>query len=280
MSNPIVSMKQTKSEKNKIKKELKDDTMKLLNEVEDNIKVRTRNDYFFELENADKINVISRIQRELKKIKSALKIAKPGEQLTKQKTNEIIKAEKTRKDNLLSEIRHAKKKKDELTFEQKVKREEKERKKYERNALGGVYKKSFVYADDIDGVFGFESDIFNKTSLGHVITKMLLKDFENMTRDKKFKCSLRSFVSIKTLLAKQNDEEEEFEKDHYFNSIAFDVMALNNIPEIVNNIVQAYVISLEEAKIGSNWRFKCFLKFTVASSVIKSALGKSYIELP
>ena len=113
MSNPIVSMKQTKSEKNKIKKELKDDTMKLLNEVEDNIKVRTRNDYFFELENADKINVISRIQRELKKIKSALKTAKPGELLTKQKTNEIIKAEKTRKDNLLSEIRHAKKKRDE-----------------------------------------------------------------------------------------------------------------------------------------------------------------------
>ena len=104
----IEEPKITKSEKNKIKKELKDDTMKLINEVEDNIKVRTRNDYFFELENADKINVISRIQRELKKIKSALKIAKPGEQLTKQKTNEIIKAEKTRKDNLLSEIRHAK----------------------------------------------------------------------------------------------------------------------------------------------------------------------------
>ena len=66
---------------------------------------------------------------------------------------------------------------------------------------------------------------------------------------KKIKCSLRSFVSIKTLLVKQNDDEE-FERDHYFNSIAFDVMALNNIPEIVNNIVQAYVISLERQKLA------------------------------
>ena len=64
-------------------------------------------------------------------------------------------------------------------------RRKKERKKYERNALGGVYKISFVYADDIDGVFGFEKNDNDKTSLGHVITKMFLRDFENMTRDKK-----------------------------------------------------------------------------------------------
>ena len=49
----------------------------------------------------------------------------------------------------------------EKTFEQKFKSEQKERRKYEKHALSGVFKKSFVYGDDIDGLNGFNA--YNRT---------------------------------------------------------------------------------------------------------------------
>ena len=113
----------------------------------------------------------------------------------------------------MTEIKQNKVKKDEFTLEQKIKREEKAVKKYERKVLGGVYKKSTVYADDIDGVFGFETNNKNVGNISNIIYKMVSKDFTNMTSDKKFKCTLRSYVSIKSLMEKLGPagmEEREF----------------------------------------------------------------------
>ena len=112
---------------------------------------------------------------------------------------------------------------------------------------------------------------------------MIVKDFTTMASDKKFKCTLRSYVSIKTLMFRtiEGDEgSEEEERDFYFNSTPFDVVSMNNISNIVNNIVEQYMTSLTQATGASDWVFRRIIKFTLSSTVIKSALGKSYIELP
>ena len=253
--------------------------MKLFRELEGDMKARTKSDYFYELNNTDKLNVISRIQRDLEKFKKALMTQKPGEKLTKQKTKEITKQMKEQNKNLMTEIKQNKVKKDEFTLEQKIKREEKAVKKYERKVLGGVYKKSTVYADDIDGVFGFETNKQNVSNISNIIYKMVSKDFTNMTSDKKFKCTLKSYVSIKTLMEKLGPAGME-EREFYFNSSPFDVVSINNIDDLVSNVFGQYENSLSQANNGSNWRFKKLIRFNVSSTVIKSALGKSYIELP
>ena len=104
-----------------------------------------------------------------------------------------------------------------------------------------------------------------------------------MTSDKQFKCTLRSYVTIKTLMYRiieGEDGPEEEERDFYFNSTPFDVVSMNNISSIVNNLVEQYMTSLTQATGSSNWVFRRILKLTLSSTVIKSALGKSYIELP
>ena len=49
-----------------------------------------------------------------------------------------------------------------------------ERKKFDRKALGGVYKKSFVYAVDI------ELDQLNIDGIYNVLYNMVSKDFTNI----------------------------------------------------------------------------------------------------
>ena len=124
----------TKKETKEIQKTLKEKVTSLFNEVEDDMKVRTRNDYFFEIKKADKINVLNRINKELEAFKVAKDSVKQGELLTKTRTNTItkeIKEIKKLKQNLIPQIKEQKIKRDELTLEQKTKREQKEVKKYE-----------------------------------------------------------------------------------------------------------------------------------------------------
>ena len=211
---------------------------------------------------------------------------KQGELLTKTRTNTItkeIKEIKKIRQNLTPQIKEHKIKRDELTLEQKTKRVQKEVKKYERKVLGGVYKNSFVYGDDIEDVFGFSARILDINSISYIIQKKIEKDFTTMASDKKFKCTLRSYVTIKTLMfriVEGEDGAEEEERDFYFNSTPFDVVSMNNISSIVNNLVEQYMTSLTQATGSSNWVFRRILKLTLSSTVIKSALGKSYIELP
>ena len=82
--------------------------MKLFRELEGDMKARTKSDFFYELNITDKLNVISRIQRDLEKFKKALMTQKPGEKLTKQKTKEITKQMKEQNKNLMAEIKQNK----------------------------------------------------------------------------------------------------------------------------------------------------------------------------
>jgi hypothetical protein len=113
---------------------------------------------------------------------------------------------------------------------------------------------------------------------------MIKRDFSNMTNDRKYKCTMRAYVVIDTMMKRitisTDGTETEENESRPVNSRAADVVSLNNISEITHNIVNQYLNHLESAKRGSNWLFKHFEQFKVASTVIKSALGKSYIELP
>ena len=94
----------------------------------------------------------------------------------------------------------------EKTFEQKFKSEQKERKMYEKKALSGVYKKSFVYADDIDGLNWFNA--YNRTMAYDIVYRMILKDFKHMTSDRNHKCTLKTFVQIKVLVYRIQQDED------------------------------------------------------------------------
>ena len=172
-------MKQTPKEKKNAKNEIKEGVIRLFNEVGHHMKPRTRNDYADEIKNTDKLMSIKRIGRELEKFKEVNESNK-GILLTKQKTNQITKDTKIYRDEiklkLKNELREFRIKRDEKTWEQKLKIAEKETKKYNRKALGGVYKNTFVYAEDINGVFGFEMREMDPKNISNVLTKMLTKD--------------------------------------------------------------------------------------------------------
>ena len=117
-----------------------------------------------------------------------------------------------------------------------------------------------------------------------IIHRMILKDFKNMTTDRKHKCTLKTFIVIKVLMYRvqqdENGNEYEETERRWCNTNIYDILAENNINGIANNMIQYFNNFLENSQNGSNWLFKSFIKFTAASSIIKSALGKSYIELP
>ena len=130
----------------------------------------------------------------------------------------------------------------EKTFEQKFKSEQKERTINDRKALSGIYKKSFVYGADIDGLNGFNA--YNQTKAHDVIYRMVLKDFQHMTSDRKHKCTLKTFVVIKIMMYRiqqdENGDEYEETQIRWFNSISYDILAENNINGIVNNVVNSF----------------------------------------
>ena len=130
----------------------------------------------------------------------------------------------------------------EQTFEQKFKSEQKERTINDRKALSGIYKKSFVYAGDIDGLNDFNA--YNQTMAYDVIYRMILKDFKQMTSDRKYKCTLKTFIVIKVLMYRiQQDENgnDYDETEHrWFNSFSFDVLSLNNINGITNSVINGF----------------------------------------
>ena len=52
-----------------------------------------------------------------------------------------------------------------------------------------------MYGDDIDGLNGFNA--YNQTKAQDIIYRMVLKDFKIMTSDRKYKCTLKTFIIIK-----------------------------------------------------------------------------------
>ena len=197
----------------------------------------------------------------------------------KKENNEKVRAKeaefKSNKKLLISQLR-------EKTLIQKIRTEEKEKRKTHKSAISGLYRQSTVDADDIDTISGFNNN--NKNELYQILYNMIKRDFSNMTSDRKYKCTMRAYVVIDTMMKRitisTDGTETEENESRPFNSRAADVVSLNNISEITHDIVNQYLNHLESAKRGSNWLFKHFEQFKVASTVIKSALGKSYIELP
>ena len=96
-----------------------------------------------------------------------------------------------------------------------------------------------------------------------------------MTTDRKHKCTLKSFIVIKVLMYRiqQDEDGNDYEQteQRWFNSISYDILAENNINGIVNNVINGFSNFLENSQNGSNWLFKSFIKFTATSSIIKSA---------
>ena len=84
-----------------------------------------------------------------------------------------------------------------------------------------------------------------------------------MTSDRKYKCTLKSFVFIKVLMyrIKTDEDGNEYEETEarWFNSKMYDILAENNIKDIVNNIIQYFDNWLENTQNGSNWLFKKFM---------------------
>ena len=79
----------TEKEKKAVRAELKEQLKTIFKEVQHDMKVRTRNDYFFEIDDAEKGMVLKRILKELESFKEAKQSVKSGELLTKTKTLKI-----------------------------------------------------------------------------------------------------------------------------------------------------------------------------------------------
>ena len=69
-----------------------------------------------------------------------------------------------------------------------------------------------MYGDDIDGLNGFNA--YNQTKAQDIICRMILKDFKQMTSDRKYKCTLKTFIIIKVLMCRiqQDDNGNEHEE--------------------------------------------------------------------
>lgn len=156
-------------------------------------------------------------------------------------------------------------------------------KKYERKGLGNTFREMKIYAQDIDGLEGFNFQIGadnNESNLiiSNILSAQIRKDLINLQKINKRK-SLKSYITIKSELFKIENRKEVY-KSHFFNSEIRDIMSLNNIRSFVNDAIHKFYEDLTIAKDGSEWRFKKFIYFSIKSNIFNNALGKSYIPLP
>ena len=100
---------------------------------------------------------------------------------------------------------------------------------------------------------------------------MVLKDFTNMTKDKKHISTLKTFIVIKCRMYRYIDFVKQT-KLHYFNTHMIDILSESNIRPYIQNTIENFKTSIEESKEGSDWIFQEFIKFNVASTTVKSAL--------
>ena len=156
--------------------------------------------------------------------------------------------------------------------------------KKERKALGKKFKEVYIYADDIDGLNGFDiSIVFDKSNtnlLSSILSNRLNNEYERIVNDKSGKYSVKAFIVIKCLVYEQEEDDEKSYKDFQYNASITDIVSRNNINEYIENCINRFFEALTEAYNGSYWRFEKFIKFTIATQKTKSVLGKSYIKLP
>ena len=269
-----------KAETKKAQEELKAKVQKTFLEIRKTLKPRTAFDYQHEIYNNYKINALTRLLNTFEKLKGKPKEGK----LTKSDVGKILslKDQEMIKENILS------RQLDEKTREQTKGTRELTRKRRERQALGEKFKEVYIYAEDIDGINGFdmtkakadnEWNIINLNILSDILSNRLNTEYERIISDKSAKYSVKGYIVIKCLLVKIDGGGEEY-KQYYYNSSISDIVSKTQIKEFIINVIELFKEELNSASGGSAWKFEKFIKFTIATQKTKSVLGKSYIKLP
>lgn len=169
----------------------------------------------------------------------------------------------------------------------KMKADRAARRTYKAEALNGTFKEYYIYADEIPRLnksTPIEDIIKMEGFVSKLLTTRISQDFKGANQYKNMKTSIRCFIVIKCLMYKENADAEgktivEY-REHFYNGEIRNIFSLNNISTYVNDTLQGFYESVTNPKDGSDWRFKKFIKFTIATNRYKSVLGKSYIELP
>lgn len=253
----------TPTERKTLRNVLKNEASMLLQSVMPNLKQRSINKYADDIKFTDNINSIRKTIRALILISEAAHRA-PKKEFTATSLREIRKENREIQETML-----------------KVKEVVSQRKSYYKEAIGGAFKEFYIYPEDIKGFSQLSpiEDIKNSISkIPTIITHKLLQELKAANANTNQKTSVKVFITINTTL--QNADDEEQLKDHWFNSRMKTIISPNNIQEFLNEVFHSYFEALTEAKNGSNWIFKEFRRFTIATNTYKSVLGKSYIKLP
>ena len=265
-----------KAEVKKQQEELKKQVQKSFNEIRGTLKKRTAYDYQQEIFNNYKLNVLTKLFDTFEKLKGKPKEGK----LTKADVNKIL---SLKVQESIAEYDLNRKLNEKTRDTAKGTRRKKERK-----ALGEKFKEIYIYADDIDGLNGFDitaayqGDEWNKHNLNLlsiILSNRLTNEYERIISDKTAKYSVKGYVVIKCLLTSFEGGGEDT-KSFCYNSDITDVVSKNQIKEYINNVIESFKEDLLMAATGSAWRFEKFIKFTIATQKTKSVLGRSYIKLP
>ena len=221
-----------KAEVKKQQEELKKLVQKTFNEIRVTLKKRTAYDYQQDIFNNYKLNSLQRLYETFEKL---IGLPKEG-QLTKADVNKILttKVKDLIAENILSR-----------QLNEKTRDTPKgTRKKKERKALGEKFKEIYIYAEDIDGLNGFdikavsEGNEWNKQNLNllsTILSNRLTNEYERIISDKTAKYSVKGYVVIKCLLTSIEGGGDDT-KYFCYNSDITDVVSKNQIKEYINNV--------------------------------------------
>ena len=248
-----------------LRNNLRSEAQELLLKVMPNMHQRTINKYTDDIRYKDNVNSLRKAIRELTVLNEAIK---PPKNLTRQLIKGVLKENRELKSVLESMADRVR-----------------DRRAYERKALGGTFHEHYIYADQIPAMNKINS--LDKLNDDNIIHKMLTRKlneilkYANNIKDKKV--SIKSFVIIKCVMERHIYDEDgniTQTRDHFYNSPVRNIVSSNNINTFVNDVIQGFLESITQSQNGSDWIFKKFIKFTIATNRYKSVFGRSYIPLP
>lgn len=158
---------------------------------------------------------------------------------------------------------------------------EKYRKSHNKEALGGVFKESTIYADELPALLklGTSEEVTESKFLQQLMFIQIKNELKNAIKYEQ-KTSLNVYVVIKCLMAKQEEGEKEITREHFYNAPIRIIVSENNIDQYVYDVLHGFAVNLEQSKNGSEWYFKKLIYLSIGTNRVKSVFGKSYIKLP
>lgn len=253
----------TPKERKTLRNVLKNEATMLLNDVMQSLKQRSINKYADDIKYTDNVNSIRKIIRELTLISEASQRS-PKKEFSKSSLK-VIRQENKEIQETMSNMTVAISK----------------RRSYSKQVLNGAFKEFYIYADEIRG-YNMNSpieDIKNSISkIPIILSHKLLQELKLTNSNQHQKQSIKAFIVIVSILQKKDDPDEI--KEHYFNSPMRTIISPVNIQEFINDVFNGFFEALTIAKNSSDWIFKEFVRFTIATNTHKSVLGRSYIKLP